>query len=77
MSAPARLTEFGFDFGSMTVERTCELDDERVVVTVKTPFRELSIYASRTGRSLRVFERGGGELHTPASQDNPRREDPR
>lgn len=56
------LTQYGFRMGPLEVNRTMVLPEERPVVTVKTPYRELDIYASKTGRSLRVFEKGGGEL---------------
>ena len=62
MSGKGNITQYGFDWGSMKVERTASLPDDRVVLTVKTDHRELTIYASRTGRSLRVFEGNHDEL---------------
>jgi hypothetical protein len=58
-------TEYGFEWGPLTVERTASLPEGRVVLTVKTDHRELTIYASRTGRSLRVFEGNRTELVDP------------
>jgi hypothetical protein len=56
-------TDFGFRFGPALVERAMSLPEGRVVVTVKTDAgREIDIYVSRTGKSLRVFEKGRGEL---------------
>jgi len=53
----AEITQFGFRFGSMLVERATSLLDGRAVVTIRTDSgRSINIYASRTGRSLRVFE---------------------
>lgn len=52
-------TEYGFDWGPVSVERTCTLPGDRRVVTVRTEHRTLTIYVSRTGRSLRVFEGHG------------------
>jgi ribosomal protein S19 len=55
-------TEYGFEWGPMKVERTASLPEGRVVLTVRTDHRELTIYASRTGRSLRVFDGNRYEL---------------
>ena len=49
-------TKYGFRFGAQLVERCMELPDGRTVVSVTTDAgRKLDIYASKTGRSLRVF----------------------
>lgn len=44
------------------MERSMELPGGRCVLTVKTEHRELHIYATAAGRSLRVFVPGEGEL---------------
>ena len=59
---PLDLERFGFRFGAAVVYRCAELPEGRVVIGVKPDEgEELSIYVSRTGRSVRVF-RGGVEL---------------
>lgn len=57
--APLDPLRFGFRFGAANVWRCAELPDGRVLLKV-TPDagEELSIYISRTGRSVRVFRRG-------------------
>jgi hypothetical protein len=57
--ARSELTEFGFVFGSIEVTRTASLPDGRAIITVKSDAgRKIDIYASSTGRSVRVFEDG-------------------
>lgn len=51
-------TPYGFQFGATLVERRAELPEGRVVIGVTTEFRNLEIYVSQTGRSVRVFEKG-------------------
>jgi hypothetical protein len=54
--------EYGFAWGPVYVQRTTEIDG-RVVLTVTTDTgQSIDIYVSRTGRSLRVFKKGHGEL---------------
>lgn len=54
-------TPYGFAWGPIQVERTAEID-ESVFIRVKTTAgKELHIYSSPQGRSLRVFS-GGKEL---------------
>lgn len=57
----SELTQYGFNFGVMEVSRSFSRDGA-VYISVKTPHRELQIYASPTGRSLRVFDYGKGEM---------------
>lgn len=61
-------TDFGFEWGPLAVERTSSLPGGGVVLTVKTDHRELTIYASRTGRSLHVFEGNRTELVPATAQ---------
>lgn len=62
------LTEHGFQFGAMTVEATTSIrrrenEGPHTVITIRTEAGvELSVYCSPTGRSLRVFRRGKGEM---------------
>lgn len=59
----ARLTNgsYGFAWGPLAVTRMAEING-RVVLSITTDAgREIHIYASRTGRSLRVFSPGGPE----------------
>lgn len=58
------ITAFGFNFGAAEVTRSFSRDGA-VWFSVKTPYRELQIYASPTGRSLRVFDYGKGEMKLP------------
>lgn len=58
-------TDFGFRFGAALVEQIMTVDG-RVVIGVKTDTgAEIHVYVSRTGRSLRVFRRGKGEMIIP------------
>jgi hypothetical protein len=58
----AENTQYGFRFGTLLVERATSLLDGRVCVSIKSDTgRELHVYASRTGRSVRVFTPGGEE----------------
>jgi hypothetical protein len=70
---PDGYTEFGFNWGPAEVTRCATLPEDRRVVRVKTPHRTLDIYISATGRSVRVFEPGKGEL--TASTSNQTQED--
>jgi hypothetical protein len=65
-------TEFGFRWGPADVTRCCTLPGGRRVIQIKTAYRDFDVYVSATGRSVRVFERGKGEL-APASstEDQP------
>lgn len=53
-----KLTEYGFTFGAMDVERTCTLPDGATVVTVRAGKKEIQVVVSPGGRSLRVFSNG-------------------
>lgn len=60
MSVRLKATGHGFEFGPALVEALSSIEwrpgrGEHVVVGVKTPFRDLNIYVSPTGRSVRVF----------------------
>lgn len=59
MTVRRELTTYGFAFGAAEVERTAELDEGRVVITLKSPRARLEVYVTRTGR-MRVFDRGQG-----------------
>jgi len=54
-------TDFGFAWGPVEVQRTTQFADGRGVISIWSESQELTVYFSRTGRSLRVF-RGGKEL---------------
>lgn len=63
MTVKGRITDYGFEWGPLSVSRTCSLPDDRLLLTIQTEHRALDVYCSATGRSLRVFEHGGrGEL---------------
>jgi hypothetical protein len=57
-------TPFGFQWGPALVERRMERDG-RICLGIRTDTgREIHVYVSRTGRSVRVFE-NGQELTAP------------
>ena len=60
--AQARLTRFGFTFGALNVERVSAVEGRGVCLKVETQSKALYIYASPTGRSLRVFEGNRDEM---------------
>jgi hypothetical protein len=51
--------KFGFDFGSMTVTRTCQ-DNKSSIVSVATKKAKFSIRATNNG-SIRFFDDQGNE----------------
>lgn len=51
--------KFGFDFGSMTVTRTCQ-DDKASIISVATKKAKFSIRATKNG-SIRFFDDQGNE----------------
>lgn len=53
-----RLTDYGFEWGPVTVTRIAELPDGAVMFEVRTPHRTMQVYASPGDRSLRVFSGG-------------------
>lgn len=52
------LTHYGFEWGPMEVPRASIFPDGSRCLIVSTPFGKLDIYASPTGRSLRVWRIG-------------------
>ncbi len=52
--------EYGFDFGSMSVTRTCQ-DEKASVISIKTKKAGFSVRATNNG-SLRFFDDQGKEL---------------
>ncbi len=64
MGSPQPVTDgpYGFAWGPLNVVRYAEIDG-RVVLGLETDTgRRFEVYVSPTGRSLRVFEKGHGEL---------------
>lgn len=56
-------TQHGFRFGAMTVEATSVLPQGHTVVTIRTDAgQEIDVYCSPTGRRLRAFRKGKGEM---------------
>lgn len=53
-------TEFGFNFGSMEVTRTCSYVNGVAVISVKTPKSRFSIRATKNG-SVRFYDNHGNE----------------
>lgn len=54
------LTEFGFEWGPMTVTRAATIPSGYVLNIKTDAGREIDVYVSAQGRSLRVFGRGQG-----------------
>lgn len=52
------VTQYGFTWGPVVVTRMTTLPGDRRVLRVKVGDRNLDIYVSRTGRSVRVFDSG-------------------
>jgi len=55
------ITEYGFRWGPMEVERLSEIRGRGYMLGIKAQGARLEIYVSPTGRSVRVY-RGGEEL---------------
>ena len=53
------ITEFGFNFGSMEVTRTCS-DKSISIVSIKTPKAKFSVRATKTGQ-IRFYDDQGNE----------------
>lgn len=51
-----RMTEYGFEWGPVTVERHIE-HKGMVIFGVRTKYKDLDVYVSPSGRSVRVFDR--------------------
>lgn len=49
-----RLTLFGFEWGPMEVTRACS-DNRAHVLLISTPYRELQVSISPSGRSVRTW----------------------
>lgn len=63
MSIECVETEYGFRWGVAEVLRYASMPDGSICIGVEANGKHrLDIYVSKTGRSVRVFERGYGEL---------------
>jgi hypothetical protein len=52
----------GFAWGPVEVRRTMSING-RVLITIQTDAgQSIDVYVSKTGRSLRIFKKGQGEL---------------
>jgi hypothetical protein len=57
------LTQYGFEWGPMTVTRYAQMPNGSRVVGIEVDGkRVLEVYVSATGRSVRVFRKGHGEM---------------
>lgn len=58
------VNEYGFTWGPLEVVRAAQMPDGSVALLIKTATQEIEVYASPTGRSLRVFKHrnGAGEM---------------
>lgn len=56
----AMLTQYGFEFGAMSVERIMQVEGRGTVVGVYGADRSngVQVYVSEKGRSVRVFRKG-------------------
>ena len=54
------MNKYGFDFGSMTITRTCQ-DEKASIASISTKKAKFSIRATNNG-SLRFFDDQGNEL---------------
>jgi hypothetical protein len=48
-------TRYGFEYGAVAVERFCSHRGGAVTIGLKTRHRVVEVYASASGRSVRVF----------------------
>jgi hypothetical protein len=55
-------TDYGFDFGPMTVTRLMEFNGQVCIRIETVAGQEIEVYSSPTGRSLRAFRKGKGEM---------------
>lgn len=60
-----KTTEFGFNFGSLSVSRTCSDSKGATVIQVKTPKASFSIRATKTGQ-IRFYSETGSECELVA-----------
>jgi hypothetical protein len=63
------ITQHGFTWGCIEVERTADLSGGRAVLTVKTPRRRIEVYVSATGL-IRVWQPGKGEWKVVPPKDS-------
>lgn len=55
-------TEFGFDFGSMKVTRTCSDEKGAHTISIETPKERVSIRATKTG-NISFYNDKGEKLY--------------
>jgi len=60
--------EYGFDFGSMSVTRTCQ-DDRSSVISIKTKKTSFSVRTTNNG-SVRFFDGQGNECELINKEHN-------
>jgi len=60
----SKITDFGFDFGSMKVTRTCS-DKFASVMSIETPKAKFSVRATKTG-NIRFYSESGNECELVA-----------
>ena len=49
------MTQYGFEWGPMKVERLAHIEGRGYVVTVKTDHNELQVYVSEKGRKVEAY----------------------
>jgi hypothetical protein len=54
------ITDYGFNFGSIEVTRTCSHFNGVAIISIKTPKSSFSVRATKTG-VVRVFDGEGNE----------------
>lgn len=65
----SKFTDYGMEIGPMEVIFIGVFPTDRAVLQIKTPYKTIGIYCSATGRSLRAFESGKGEMTANESKD--------
>ena len=55
-----KTTEFGFDFGAMSVTRTCEDKKGVAIISIETQKTKFGVIATKTGK-VRFFDNQGNE----------------
>lgn len=60
-------TQYGFEFGSATVERICSVGNGSVYICVKSPKDAIYLLVTKTGK-INLYEKTGNKLSITAPQ---------
>ena len=61
------MSEFGFDWGPMSVTRMAHIEERGYVVGVRTDHDSIQVFVSQKGRKIRIW-RGNDELVLRAAE---------